>query len=155
MDLPIHPFKIKTEPHEIPRVYKAYIVLHHYSLASVSLQWCHNERNGVSNHRRLDCLLNRCSGADQRKHQSCSSLAFGRGIHRWPGNLSEYKKHFFKKTHMEVFSAIYFCSVLNFLIYKHRIINIDFCETVSSSLTMCFDIAVWGGVCHFSIIGIP
>ena len=26
------------------------------------------------------------SGADQRKHQSSSSLAFGRGIHRWPVN---------------------------------------------------------------------
>ena len=25
-----------------------------------------------------------CSGADQRKHQSSSSLAFVRGIHRWP-----------------------------------------------------------------------
>ena len=25
----------------------------------VSLQWCHNEHNGVSNHQRLDCLLNR------------------------------------------------------------------------------------------------
>ena len=26
------------------------------------------------------------SGADQRKHQSSSSLAFVRGIHRWPVN---------------------------------------------------------------------
>ena len=25
-----------------------------------------------------------CSGAYQRQHQSCSSLAFVRGIHRWP-----------------------------------------------------------------------
>ena len=25
----------------------------------LTLQWRHNERNGVSNHRRLDCLLNR------------------------------------------------------------------------------------------------
>ena len=25
-----------------------------------------------------------CSGADQRKHQSSESLAFVRGIHRWP-----------------------------------------------------------------------
>ena len=25
-----------------------------------------------------------CSGADQRKHQSPASLAFVRGIHRWP-----------------------------------------------------------------------
>ena len=27
-----------------------------------------------------------CSGADQREHQSSSSLAFVRGIHRWPVN---------------------------------------------------------------------
>ena len=27
---------------------------------------------------------NFCSGADQRKHQSFASLAFVRGIHRWP-----------------------------------------------------------------------
>ena len=26
------------------------------------------------------------SGADQRKHQSSASLAFARGIHRWPVN---------------------------------------------------------------------
>ena len=26
------------------------------------------------------------SGADQRKHQGCASLAFVRGIHRWPVN---------------------------------------------------------------------
>ena len=25
-----------------------------------------------------------CPGADQRKHQNCASLAFVRGIHRWP-----------------------------------------------------------------------
>ena len=28
-------------------------------LGSISLQWCHNGRDGVSNHRRLGCLLNR------------------------------------------------------------------------------------------------
>ena len=39
--------------------------------------------DGVSNHRRLDCLLNRFSGADQRKHQSSTSLAFVKGIRRW------------------------------------------------------------------------
>ena len=27
-----------------------------------------------------------CSGADQRKHQSSASLAYVRGIHRWPVN---------------------------------------------------------------------
>ena len=33
-----------------------------------SLQWRHNERDGVPNHRCLDCLLNRFIGTDQRKH---------------------------------------------------------------------------------------
>ena len=49
-----------------------------------TLQWCHNEPDGVSNHRRLDCLLNHLSGADQRKYQGSASLAFVMGIHRWP-----------------------------------------------------------------------
>ena len=49
-----------------------------------SLQWCHNERNGVSNHRRLAYLLISFWGVNQRKHQRSASLAFVRGIHRWP-----------------------------------------------------------------------
>ena len=49
------------------------------------IQWRHNGRDGVSNHRRLNCLL-KCSGAEQRKHQSSVSLAFVRGSHRWPVN---------------------------------------------------------------------
>ena len=39
---------------------------------------------GVSNHQHLDCLLSRFSGAHQRKYWSSASLAFVRGIHRWP-----------------------------------------------------------------------
>ena len=52
------------------------------------LHWRHNERDGVSNHRRLDYLLNRLfrGRKHQRKHQSFVSLAFVRGIHRWPVN---------------------------------------------------------------------
>ena len=34
----------------------------------------------------LIVYLPACSGADQRKHQSSASLAFVRGIHRWPVN---------------------------------------------------------------------
>ena len=51
-----------------------------------SLQWRHNERDGISNHRRLDCLLNHLIGADQRKYQNSASLAFVREIHRWTVN---------------------------------------------------------------------
>ena len=31
------------------------------------LQWCHNERNGISNHQRLDCLLNSLSRRRSKK----------------------------------------------------------------------------------------
>ena len=33
---------------------------------SIALQWRYNQRDGVSNHRRFDCLSTSCSGADQR-----------------------------------------------------------------------------------------
>ena len=51
-----------------------------------ALKWRHNEPDGVSNHQAHDCLLNRYSGADQRKNETSASLAFVRGIHRWPVN---------------------------------------------------------------------
>ena len=50
------------------------------------LQWRHNNRDGASIHRRLRCLLNRLFRQGQRKHQNTASLAFDRGIHRWPVN---------------------------------------------------------------------
>ena len=53
-------------------------------ISETSLYWRHDKRNGVSNLQPHDCLLNLYSSADQRKHQSSLSLAFGREIHRWP-----------------------------------------------------------------------
>ena len=44
-----------------------------------TLQWCHNEYDGVSNHHPYDCFL-------YRKHQSSGSLVFVREFHRWPVN---------------------------------------------------------------------
>ena len=56
-------------------------------LSAMSLQWRYNERDGVSNHQPHDFVYSTVySGADQRKHQSSASLAFVRGIHRWPVN---------------------------------------------------------------------
>ena len=41
-----------------------------------SFKWRHNERDGVSDHKRLDIVYSTvCSGADQRKHESLASLA--------------------------------------------------------------------------------
>ena len=53
------------------------------------LRWRHNEHDSVSNHQPHDCLFNRIfrhSGTDQGKYQSSASLAFVRGMHRWPLN---------------------------------------------------------------------
>ena len=50
------------------------------------LQWRHNKGNGVSNHRCLDCLLNRLFRRRSKKTSKLrvASLAFVRGIHGWP-----------------------------------------------------------------------
>ena len=46
----------------------------------------HNGRDSVLNRKPHDCLFNVNSDGDQRKHQRSASLAFVRGIHRWPVN---------------------------------------------------------------------
>ena len=51
-----------------------------------ALQWHHNERDGISNHQRLDCLQNHLFRRRSKEHQPSASLAFVRGIHRWPVN---------------------------------------------------------------------
>ena len=49
-----------------------------------TLQWRHNECDGVSNYRRLHFCSSVGSAAYQRKHHGSALLAFVRGIHRWP-----------------------------------------------------------------------
>ena len=51
-----------------------------------ALHWRNNGLNGVTNQQRLDYLFNYCWGADQRKRQSFASLAFVRGMRRWPAD---------------------------------------------------------------------
>ena len=51
-----------------------------------SIQWRHNESDGVSITSLTIIYSTVYSGAHQRKHQSSASLAFVRGIHRWPVN---------------------------------------------------------------------
>ena len=41
-----------------------------------TLQWHHNECKGISNHQRLDCLLNSLFRCRSKKHQSSASFAF-------------------------------------------------------------------------------
>ena len=62
----------------------------HYNILYTfsSLQWHHNESDGVSNHWCLDCLLNRLCRRRSKKTsaKSSASLAFVREIHRLPVN---------------------------------------------------------------------
>ena len=51
---------------------------------AIVLQWRQNGCDGVSNHRCLDCLLNCLFRRRSKRYQSSASLAFVRGIHRWP-----------------------------------------------------------------------
>ena len=68
------------------------------------------------------------SGADQRKHQSSATLAFGWGIHRWPVN-SPHKGLVTRK--MFPFDGITMARDFNH--YKrHSIHNRTFCSTTCS-----------------------
>ena len=49
-----------------------------------TLQWRHNERNGVSNHQPHDCLLNRISQRRSKKISKPRVTGLCEGIHRGP-----------------------------------------------------------------------
>ena len=51
-----------------------------------TLHWRHNERDGVSNHRRYDCLLNCLFRRKSKKTSKLRITGFVRGIHRSPVN---------------------------------------------------------------------
>ena len=50
------------------------------------LQWHHNGYNGVSNHQRIDCLLNRLFRHRSKKTPKLHVTGLCAGIHRWPVN---------------------------------------------------------------------
>ena len=54
--------------------------------APSSLQWRNSERDGITNHRRLDFSLNRLFKHRSKKSPKIRVTCFVRGIHRWPVN---------------------------------------------------------------------
>ena len=60
----------------------------HIAFSQMSLQWCRNERDDISNHHTSFTIVHSTvySGTDQRKHQNSAPLAFVWGIHRSPVN---------------------------------------------------------------------
>ena len=64
-------------------------VVESHTITSITVTY--HKRDGVSNHRRLDCLLSRlsrCISKDQRKHQSSASLAFVRVCRGHEGSIT-------------------------------------------------------------------
>ena len=73
-----------TSSHEMNKIF---LQTWFWKLSNKALQWRHTERDGVSNHRRHDCLLNRLFRRISKKTSKLrGTLAFVRGIHRWPVN---------------------------------------------------------------------
>ena len=60
--------------------------VHRMPICIKILQWRHNGRDGVSNNQPHDCLFNRLFRHRSKKTSKPASLAFVRGIHRWPVN---------------------------------------------------------------------
>ena len=52
-----------------------------------TLQWRYNGRDGISNHRRHDCLLNLLSRLRSKKTSKLRVTGLCDGIHRWPVNF--------------------------------------------------------------------
>ena len=54
------------------------------NICALSLYWRHNERAGVSNQQRLDCLLNRLFRSRSKKASKVRATGLCEGNHRWP-----------------------------------------------------------------------
>ena len=64
-----------------------------FSLYVYTLQWRYNEGDGYSNHRRLDCLLNRLFRRRSKKAPKLCVTSFMRGIHRCPADPPHVHPH--------------------------------------------------------------
>ena len=129
----------------------------------LALPWRHNGHDSVSNHQRYDCLLNRLSDADQRKHQSPASLAFVREIHRGPVNFPHkwpVTRKMFPFDDVIMRKAIQILIVSNQIVTNRRIAikpqrNLDFSSSKVCNYTVHTKICPWFafflGICsdHF------
>ena len=93
-----------------------------------------------------------CSGEDQRKHQSSASLAFVRGIHRWPIN-SPHKGPVTRK--MFPFDDVIMCSL--FLItqlaaFPHPQVRYDNRHFNNNNIISIILTRKWSTILYFKIL---
>ena len=79
-----------------------------------TLQWRHNEHNGVSNHQPHGFTQTFIQAQIKRKHQSSASLAFVRVIHRWTPHTKGQQRE--KYLHLMTSSCVFQNSLWLYLI---------------------------------------
>ena len=100
----------------------------------VSLQWRHNEHDGVSNHHPHDCLLIRLF-----RHQCSASLAFVLGIHWWSVNSPQRAS---KAENDVIMWKIYVSSMSDRNLWDCPQCVTEICEMVSVKHTVRTDISM-------------
>ena len=90
-------------------------------LDNLKLQWRHNERDGISNHQRLDCLLNRLFRHKPKKTSKFHITGLVRGIHRWPVNFPNKGQQRGKCFHLMTssWSFLHWDNWLRWIAYHH------------------------------------
>ena len=78
MSVPHQSMDLETQNRIFPSFWSIWLL----SLAGWTLQWRHNEGDGISNHRRLDCLFNRLFRRISKKTSKLCVTGFCEGNHR-------------------------------------------------------------------------
>ena len=120
-----------------------------------TLQWRHNECDGVSNHQHIDCLLN---GLFRRRSKTSKLriTGFSRGNHRWPVNsphkcskasaISEMMPYMQNPINLKKFAISYLQLCLNKLFPSLRVCNL----TVAIFKFMSRKCILYNGVLSFA-----
>ena len=106
----------------------------------MALQWRHNRHDGVSNNQPHDCLLNCLFRRGSKKTSKSLSLAFVRGINRWPVNSPHkwpvtWKMFSLDDIIMGINSLAFYDGLLSFVIVGLGWGLLKFCLLFSPSVT--------------------
>ena len=116
------------------------------------VHWRHSERDGVLNHRRLECLFTVYSSADQGKHQRSTSLTAVTGNHLWWPVVSTHKGTVTRQ--MIPSDDVYMPATYSILWWQHdmetRSALLDICDG-NPSVPSGFHSIIWSFVVFFGV----
>ena len=114
-----------------------------------TLQWHHNEHDGVSNYQPHNYLLNRYSSTDERKHRSSALMAFVKKTSN-AENVSIWWRHEIAVTllHALMVTLISICSMF-FLLFK---ILLHVLRKLERKLSFCGFFISWYIIYHVTYV---